>query len=458
MDHRQLVNVVAFVVGFLCMVALGVATAASPSTWYAPTLRTGGTSSIRVAFDAACTIDTQTYYPTKGEAAAAASCDAVLSDSQAIYTPKGPAFNYMDVSWRIEYSCVLINGGSACGDGFMGGNYYTKQLCWDGVEPVGGVCPEPPMCPPDLTVDWFFTSRATLPSSVCDRQSCRWDQSAGVSLCLPEDLTCVGAYTSTGDYCQGGTITLDAQALDKPFAEYIDPPVTETTVDKPAPVINGDTVTDQSVTTTETDRAVKIERTVNDTTVTETGVHGVTKTTTTTTTTHADGSQTITETVSYQQTTPDVTTTRIGLGGSVRNEEGKTISGSTSTTTLIGADGSITSTMTETGVGGDGEGGPEDGEGGECKWLPDFICDWFREPEYPEDVELPIIESVQPEYDSGLPASGSCPPGFTVDLGAFGSPTISLQPLCDLAVAIKPLVIAISYLAAAFIVVGGRGK
>lgn len=438
MDHRQLVNAVAFLVGFLCMVAFGVAMAAAPMTWWRHN-----------------TLDM--FVPDPSAASAEACVRLYGTDPGETYSATG-VFQLSAVgdSQQNLYCEVRYFGGEP----FMraSGIWLAEPVCWDGAAPVGGVCPEPPECPAGRNADWYFTNRAALPSSVCDQQSCRWDQSAGVSLCLPEDLTCVGAYTSTGGYCEGGTITLDAQALDKPFAEYIDPPVTETTVDTPAPVIDGDTVTEQSVTTTETDRAVKIERTVNETTVTETGVHGVSKTTTTTTTTHADGSQTITETVSYQRTDPTITTTRIGPGGSVTTQPGETVTGSRTTTTVVGADGSVSSTTTESGVGGDGEGGPEDDEGGECKWLPDFICDWFREPEYPDDVELPIIESAQPEYDSGLPASGSCPPGFTVDLGVFGSPTISLQPLCDLAVAIKPLVIAISYLAAAFIVVGGRGK
>lgn len=431
MDHRTLVNSVAFVVGFLCMVAFGVATAAEPVImWHT-------------------SVYLDQWFPDP-ESATDNSCVQEYAD-HATYYYQGE-HRVINISSPTDYNgtglCSVYSRSSGAFVMETSRPVYGEGRCWDTSAPAAGVCPEPPTCTVGETMQFSVPGDSLVP--LC-RDSCRWENS-GVGVCAAG--SCFSEYTSTGESCIVG---VPGNPLSD-GSEWIDSPETQTTTDDPAPVTDGDTVTDQQTVTTQTDEAVKRETVNNQTTITETSVHGVTKTTTTTTTTHADGSQTIIETVSYQRTDPAITTTRIGSGGSVTTQPGETVTGSRTTTSVVGADGSVTSTTTETGVGGDGQGGPED-ESGECGILPQVVCDWFEEPELdPTPIEVPTIESTPGDYDSGLPSSGGCPAGFTVNLGVFGSPTISLQPLCDLASAIRPMVIAIAYLLAAFIVVGGRGK
>lgn len=444
MDHRALVNVVAFVVGFVCMVAVGVATAAAPTTWYEVS-GLGGDTWLRSKPSVMACIGLKAESLDELNASFYGCLpSSEVRDGYGLTYTKGDS----DQCSLLGYTCRVHFTSPPEPTAYVTGNITERQLCWDGAEPVGGVCPESPTCTAGERMDFSVPGSTLVP--LC-RDGCRWENS-GVGVCVAG--ACFSEYTSTGGAC---TVGPSGNPLSD-GSEWVDSPVTETTTTQPAPVTDGDTVTEQQTVTTQTDDSVKLDTVNNQTTITETSVHGVKKTTTTTTTTHADGSQTITETVSYQQTTPDVTMTRIGSGGSVTTQPGETVSGSRTTTSLVGADGSVTSTTTETGVGGDGEGGPED-EGGECGILPQVVCDWFEEPELdPTPIEVPTIESTPGDYDSGLPSSGGCPAGFTVNLGAFGSPTVSLQPLCDLASAIRPMVIAIAYLLAAFIVVGGRGK
>lgn len=86
-----------------------------------------------------------------------------------------------------------------------------------------------------------------------------------------------------------------------------------------------------------------------------------------------------------------------------------------------------------------------------CDWAS-FICEPFEGGDHPD---VPVLDLETPEYDSGLPGGSTCPQPIEVATG-FGVWELSLQPACDLASAIRTPLIAISYLTAAFIVVGVR--
>lgn len=430
MDHRALVNVVAFVIGFLCMVCLGVATAAQPVVmWHTLTYPDSWHATPEEATDSTCWV----FYA-----------------------------DHATLEYRGEHRVINISGPTdMSGSGLCSvyrrsdGTFYQEssfpvygaERCWDTSAPVSGVCPEPPDCPVGDVFSFSVPGDSLIP--LC-RSGCRWENS-GVGVCAAG--SCFSEYTSTGDVCTvgpPGTPLSDG-------TEWIDSPEAQTTTDDPAPVTDGDTVTDQRTVTTQTDEAVKRDTVNNQTTVTETSVHGVTKTTTTTTTTHADGSQTITETVSYQRTDPTITTTRVGSGGSVTIQPGGTVTGSRTTTSVVGADGSVTSTTTETGVGGDGEGGPED-ESGECGILPQIVCDFLSsDGEGEEHPGLPVEEvgGEMVAYDSGL-GGGSCP--GSVGTSFMGqSISYDYSDACYVATTyFRPILLAIAAIAAAFIIVGAR--
>jgi len=87
-----------------------------------------------------------------------------------------------------------------------------------------------------------------------------------------------------------------------------------------------------------------------------------------------------------------------------------------------------------------------------CDWAP-MICEPFAGGEQPP---VPRMDFDVPEYDSGLPTMAACPAPVQLSLGAWGSQEISLTPACDVASAIRGPLLALSYLIAAFIVVGVR--
>lgn len=87
-----------------------------------------------------------------------------------------------------------------------------------------------------------------------------------------------------------------------------------------------------------------------------------------------------------------------------------------------------------------------------CEWAS-FICEPFVGDDQPD---VPMLDLEAPDYDSGLPSGGTCPPPYMFNTGFTGPMEISLQPACDLATAIRAPLIAISYLMAGFIVVGVR--
>lgn len=87
-----------------------------------------------------------------------------------------------------------------------------------------------------------------------------------------------------------------------------------------------------------------------------------------------------------------------------------------------------------------------------CEWAP-MLCEPHDSTQ--DHPVLPSLDLQIDSYSSGLPGSAACPASLPVVTG-FGSWELSFQPACDLASAIRVPLIAISYLWAAFIVVGVR--
>lgn len=100
---------------------------------------------------------------------------------------------------------------------------------------------------------------------------------------------------------------------------------------------------------------------------------------------------------------------------------------------------------------------------GFCDWAT-TVCDaidWFRSPddEY-EKPEVPWEEMPveQQEWSSGI-GGGSCPAPVTFTVSVSGvsvSPRFEMQPVCDFATMMRPLVIAIATLVGVYIVAGLR--
>lgn len=101
-----------------------------------------------------------------------------------------------------------------------------------------------------------------------------------------------------------------------------------------------------------------------------------------------------------------------------------------------------------------------------CSWATtvcDFI-DWVRTEPAPEPSPPEVPWEIAPpdptvEWSSGLGA-GSCPApySFSVSLGGYtSSPEFSVQPICDFAVIMRPVILAISVLMAGYILAGLRG-
>lgn len=476
MANRALKNVLAFLVALLVTMWAGFSFGAAPEQGYEAN-SSSNTSSIRTAITAQCpdavaaARDARAFNAMDAAVLSAAACmPESVPLSSVTYTKSGAVYFVATNSYRVDYTCTL-NAGGPCAGGPWYGTVATNPVmfCWDLSDPVGGVCPEPPSCGGDVGQSKNWTGPGALPESICI-SNCRW--TVGQGIYLPGNGpggTWYGQVSGTGSSCTGATSGA-APTPTQPNQPIIDPvPVTEHDVTTDPPTTNGDTTTQE--TTESTNTSPGGETTVTETTITHevTGAHGVTKTTTTTTTTHADGSTTTNTTTTYTETTPDRTVTNIP--GGTTTTPGTTRNGTTTTTTNTNPDGSSNTSTTHTGVGGDGQSGPGAGGGdGECvgadcgdgdpcgEFVPQHICDWFQTPELDQTpVLVPEIESAPGSYSSGL-GTGSCPGAIGVNLGMFGSHSVSLQPLCDFALNIRPLVIAISYLMAAFIVVGGRGK
>lgn len=112
----------------------------------------------------------------------------------------------------------------------------------------------------------------------------------------------------------------------------------------------------------------------------------------------------------------------------------------------------------------DGETTPSESEWpGFCDWAT-TVCDaieWFRSPddEY-EKPEVPWEELPveQQDWNSGI-GGGTCPAPVTFSVSVSGvsvSPRFEMQPMCDFATLVRPLVIAIAGVIGVYIVAGLR--
>lgn len=125
--------------------------------------------------------------------------------------------------------------------------------------------------------------------------------------------------------------------------------------------------------------------------------------------------------------------------------------------------------------GGDGGGGNGDGDGGEGGGDGDGDGDGdgngepggeqpnIPSPEYEGDIPFPWLDGQIPsssegQWSSGL-GNGSCPATKSVSVGVGGYSTtieFSFKPLCDFAILIRGLVLAISAVVSAYIIAGVR--
>jgi hypothetical protein len=154
--------------------------------------------------------------------------------------------------------------------------------------------------------------------------------------------------------------------------------------------------------------------------------------------------------------------------GTVANPDGSTTTTETTTNNVIG-DGAKTkttttqpngdSTTTTTGDGAsNGNGTAESGEGGgDCRKYPESIgCSQYGTIPEPDTVTTQDAPGLGPgsSLDGAAWGVGSCPAPITMNLSLAGTKSFSLQPLCDFMTAVYPVVLAISWLIAGYIVVG----
>lgn len=151
------------------------------------------------------------------------------------------------------------------------------------------------------------------------------------------------------------------------------------------------------------------------------------------------------------------TTTNISYGDT-------TVTTTNTTTTTTYQNGQETSTTVTTETPGelpvtDGGGVPPAGEWpGFCDWAT-VVCDWLNwtQEEPPPDVDLPqlIDDDFYNEKTISFGAK-SCPPDYEINLTPFMETTVgvSFQPLCDFAGLIYYMVMAASYIIAAYISIG----
>jgi hypothetical protein len=450
MDHRALKNLIAFLLGVLLISVVAVASAAT-STWYRVTTVNGGNhNGLQLFVSNRIPATTAEKIAVSGATSRPASAqrmmDAItwpyISGNTRFENPHGavPAASGSTTMF-VYVDCILIDSGNPCSGSIryvaLGTSAYTA--CDNGLPPVDGQCPEDNNCT-GANIK-HSGDGLNAPASICVN-NCERLLVGNSDLALPLIDKYFADYYYSGEACSETNVT------PTPLPQR-ESPTTETTTTAPTTQQNpqGDPeTTTETTTTTTTPPGVEY---TEETDIIEYGETSVERTTTTKTTTHADGSTTVETTTSYSNTTPD-SFHHLSSGGTWSSEftQGSTASGGSTTTTTINPDGSSSTTT-------NGEG--EDSEGTCGRYVPTFICDWFKEPTLEPAPEVPTIESAPGSYSSGLPSSGSCPAGQTVSLG-FGSHTLSYEPFCDLADLLRPFVIAISYLMGAFIVVGGRGK
>jgi hypothetical protein len=166
-----------------------------------------------------------------------------------------------------------------------------------------------------------------------------------------------------------------------------------------------------------------------------TGQEGVKAETQKATTANPDGSTTTTE-----------TTTNNVIGD-----------GTKTTTTTTQANGDSTTTTTGDGA-NNGNGTAGEGEGGgDCRKYPESIgCSQYGTIPEPDTVTTQDAPGLGPgsSLDGAAWGAGSCPAPITMNLSLAGTKSFSLQPLCDFMTAVYPVVLAISWLIAGYIVVG----
>lgn len=149
------------------------------------------------------------------------------------------------------------------------------------------------------------------------------------------------------------------------------------------------------------------------------------------------------------------TTTNISYGDTTI-----TTTNTTTSTTYQNGQETNTTTITETpgelpvSVGGGGAGDWP----GFCDWAT-VVCDWFNwtQEEPPPDLDLPeVIDDDFFEQKNISFGAKSCPPDHEINLAPFLPTTVgvSFQPLCDFAGIIYYMVMAASYIIAAYISIG----
>lgn len=95
-----------------------------------------------------------------------------------------------------------------------------------------------------------------------------------------------------------------------------------------------------------------------------------------------------------------------------------------------------------------------------CKWAT-VVCDLVKflkeKPADPPDDELPETPLEAEDWTSGLASSASCPAPRTIAM-SMGSFSMSWQPVCDLALGIRALLLISASLVAAYILSGASSR
>lgn len=92
----------------------------------------------------------------------------------------------------------------------------------------------------------------------------------------------------------------------------------------------------------------------------------------------------------------------------------------------------------------------------DCEFMP-TVCaflDWFQEPASLDEPDLPVVDHLDGYSASIGSSAGVCPSPISVDLLAFGTVSVSYQPLCDFAAILRYLVLAGALLFAIYINMG----
>lgn len=148
------------------------------------------------------------------------------------------------------------------------------------------------------------------------------------------------------------------------------------------------------------------------------------------------------------------TTTNISYGDT-------TITTTDTKTTNTYTNGSLTGTETTTETPGDlpvSSGGGAGDWPAFCEWAPS-VCEWMDWTKEAPEEDLPLPELIDTDFyeEKNISfGSKSCPPDYEINLAPFMQNTVgvSFQPFCDFAALIYFLVMAASYVSAAYITIG----